>query len=94
MIIGEVIRSMRQSCRIKQYELAERIGVTAPYMSQIEYDKKFPSHELVVRIAQELNTSAGYLYFRALYKEDFPKHKQALFEALYPTLHHMIERLR
>lgn len=93
MDIGNAIRKTRQERKIKQYALAEKAGVSATHLSQIENGSVFPRHDLIGRIAAILQVSTGFLYFRGIDKNDFPKNKRDLFDALYPTIQHIMIQL-
>ena len=45
----------RKVRKIKQYELAERIGISQPYLSALENGRKNPHLDLVERWAAELD---------------------------------------
>jgi transcriptional regulator with XRE-family HTH domain len=63
--IGEFIRDLRQSARISLRELAERAGVSNPYLSQIERGLRKPSAEVLAQIAGALRVSTPLMYLRA-----------------------------
>lgn len=49
---------------IKQYELAEKVGISRYYLSSLERGKsKNPSNMLMLKLAQELDTSVEELFF-------------------------------
>ena len=59
--IGERIRIARSERCISQWELAEAIGCTAPYISTIERGEKVPSLETFVAVATVLKVPADIL---------------------------------
>jgi transcriptional regulator with XRE-family HTH domain len=63
--IGDFIRDLRQSARISLRELAERAGVSNPYLSQIERGLRKPSAEVLAQIAHALRVSTPLMYLRA-----------------------------
>jgi transcriptional regulator with XRE-family HTH domain len=63
--IGEFIRDLRHSARISLRELAERAGVSNPYLSQIERGLRKPSAEVLAQIAGALRVSTPLMYLRA-----------------------------
>ena len=63
--IGEFIRDLRSSARISLRELAERAGVSNPYLSQIERGLRKPSAEVLAQIAGALRVSTPLMYLRA-----------------------------
>jgi len=63
--IGEFIRDLRQNARISLRELADRAGVSNPYLSQIERGLRKPSAEVLAQIASALRVSTPLMYLRA-----------------------------
>ena len=63
--IGSFIRSQRESAQFSLRQLAERAGVSNPYLSQIERGLRKPSAEVLGQIAKGLRVSAEALYVRA-----------------------------
>ncbi|MGB3697926.1 MAG: helix-turn-helix transcriptional regulator [Gordonia sp. (in: high G+C Gram-positive bacteria)] len=63
--IGEFIRSQRLSAKVSLRQLAERAGVSNPYLSQIERGLRKPSADVLSQIAKGLRVSAEVLYVRA-----------------------------
>jgi transcriptional regulator with XRE-family HTH domain len=63
--IGEFIRDLRSTARISLRELAERAGVSNPYLSQIERGLRRPSAEVLAQIAGALRVSTPLMYLRA-----------------------------
>ncbi len=63
--LGEFIRDLRQSARISLRELADRAGVSNPYLSQIERGLRKPSAEVLAQIASALRVSTPLMYLRA-----------------------------
>ena len=63
--IGEFIRDLRHGARISLRELADRAGVSNPYLSQIERGLRKPSAEVLAQIANALRVSTPVMYLRA-----------------------------
>lgn len=63
--IGVFIRDLRHGARISLRELAERAGVSNPYLSQIERGLRKPSAEVLAQIAGALRVSTPLMYLRA-----------------------------
>jgi transcriptional regulator with XRE-family HTH domain len=63
--IGEFIRDLRHNARISLRELADRAGVSNPYLSQIERGLRKPSAEVLAQIANALRVSTPLMYLRA-----------------------------
>lgn len=54
--IGATIRAKRKVLRIKQNDLAERLGIRASHLCEIEKGKKYPSIELLWDIEAEIGS--------------------------------------
>jgi len=56
MDFGRTIRELRRARGWSVYELADRIGKTAGYISKIEARGEIPSPEMIVTLATALHT--------------------------------------
>jgi transcriptional regulator with XRE-family HTH domain len=63
--VGEFIRQQRERADLSLRRLAERAGISNPYLSQIERGIRKPSAEILMRISRALEISAETLYSRA-----------------------------
>lgn len=63
--VGDFIRDQRRSTQLSLRKLADRAGVSNPYLSQIERGLRRPSAEILQQIAHALEISAETLYVRA-----------------------------
>ena len=63
--IGSFIRAQREAAQVSVRQLAEKAGVSNPYLSQIERGLRKPSAEVLSQIAKALRVSAEVLYVRA-----------------------------
>jgi len=63
--IGSFIRAQREAAQVSLRQLAEKAGVSNPYLSQIERGLRKPSAEVLNQIAKALRVSAEVLYVRA-----------------------------
>ena len=63
--IGGFIRELRRDARISLRQLAERTGVSNPYLSQIERGLRKPSAEVLAQLASALRVSTPVMYLRA-----------------------------
>jgi len=63
--IGSFIKDLRQTARISLRQLADRAGVSNPYLSQIERGLRRPSAEVLQQIASALRVSTPAMYLRA-----------------------------
>ena len=59
--LSDKIRLLRKSQRLSQTELAERVGITQEFMSEIERGKKKPSIQVLEKLCDALECSADFL---------------------------------
>lgn len=62
MTQGERIRELREKKGLTITELAEKSGVSQPFMTGIENDYKSPSGETAVRMAKALDCTTDYIF--------------------------------
>jgi transcriptional regulator with XRE-family HTH domain len=58
--LGDRIRARRKELRLSQGELAERAGMTASFISQVERDVTSPSIDSLYKISQALDVPVFY----------------------------------
>ena len=63
--LGDYLREQRTASRLTLRQLAEQVGVSNPYLSQIERGLRRPSAEVLQQLAKALRISAEQLYIRA-----------------------------
>ena len=63
--LGDYLREQRTQSRLSLRQLAEQVGVSNPYLSQIERGLRRPSAEVLQQLAKALRVSAEQLYIRA-----------------------------
>lgn len=59
--LGERIRELREEKDISLREFAKKLGVSPAFLSDIELGRRFPSDEVLTRIAKELGESVERL---------------------------------
>jgi transcriptional regulator with XRE-family HTH domain len=63
--LGEFLKEQRRGAQLTLRQLADRTGVSNPYLSQIERGLRKPSAEVLQQLAKGLRISAETLYVRA-----------------------------
>jgi transcriptional regulator with XRE-family HTH domain len=63
--LGEIIRRQRELNALSMRQFAQMVGISNPYLSQIERGLREPSDRVVEAIARSLETSADALYEQA-----------------------------
>lgn len=68
---GKIVSNARKAKEINQKQLAERIKredgepISPQYLNDIEHDRRSPSTEVILQIAELLELDADYLHFLA-----------------------------
>ena len=55
--LGDRIKELRDEQDLSLRELAKRIGLTAPFLSDLELGKRFPKEETMLLLANALGTT-------------------------------------
>lgn len=63
--LGDFIRQQRERANLSLRRLADRAGISNPYLSQIERGIRKPSAEILKQLSRALQISAESLYSRA-----------------------------
>ena len=63
--LGEIIRRQRELTELSMRQFAGMVGISNPYMSQIERGLREPSEKVLEAIARNLDVSADTLYEEA-----------------------------
>ena len=63
--LGKTIRELRESLKLSQKELAERIGVSNVVLSRYELDDRKPDFDTLEKIADFFNVTIDYLLGRS-----------------------------
>jgi len=53
--LGERIRELREQKDISLRELAKKLEISAAFLSDVELNRRFPSEEVLAKIAKQLN---------------------------------------
>ncbi len=70
LVVGTNIRKIRKDFGWTQADLAEKSGISVPFMTQIELGRKSASLEVIQSIANALNVS-----YQQLFMEQLPAHQ-------------------
>ena len=68
-LLGAIIREQRELAALPMRQLAKSVGISNPYLSQIERGLRAPSEAVVEALAASLDLSVEELYRRAGYVE-------------------------
>ena len=61
-LLAQNLKENRQKCGLTQEKLAEKAGISANYLSMVEVSKKFPTPEMLDRLATALNIETFQLF--------------------------------
>jgi transcriptional regulator with XRE-family HTH domain len=61
-MIGECIRSIRESLGLTQTQFAEKLGMTSPAISQIESGKRKPAYDTIKKMIEVFNLNPKVLF--------------------------------
>ena len=56
------LKEYRRKCGFTQEKLAEKAGISANYLSMVEVSRKFPTPEMLDRLAQALDVQTFQLF--------------------------------
>lgn len=86
MSFGEKLKNLRKSENLTQKQLAERIGVAKSIVSYYESGHRYPSYDVLVKIAHVFHVSTDYLLDmekrRVLDVSDLPEESIAVLEVV------------
>jgi transcriptional regulator with XRE-family HTH domain len=77
LTLGEIIRRQRELSELSMRQFADMVGISNPYMSQIERGLRDPSETVLEAIARNLDLSAEALYEQAGMTEAPEEYEQA-----------------
>ena len=55
--LGKRLHELRDRADLSLRELAKRVGISGPFLSDIELGRRFPSEEVLAKLARALNVS-------------------------------------
>lgn len=67
------IKDLREDSDLKQWQVAEAIGITQEKYSYIERGIQEPSKEILIALSELYNTSVDYILGNTYVKEPYPK---------------------
>jgi len=75
-LLSDNIKKRRERLGISQAQLAEKADTSANYIAQIEQQNKFPSVEMLERIAKALEFDSAELFYAGPYSAEAIKRFQ------------------
>ena len=86
MNIGNALKELRKSKGIRQNWLANEVGISQTYLSQLENNERNnPTLETLERIVKKLDTPLPFLFMLALDEDDIRMEKRSEYNTLKPV---------
>lgn len=63
MELGKLLKTIRVYLDLTQHDLSEKLGISSNYLSLLESNKRNPSSEVILKIAQQFKISKDALDF-------------------------------
>jgi transcriptional regulator with XRE-family HTH domain len=93
-LLANNIKKRRKTLGISQANLAEKAGTSQHYIAQIEQSKKFPSSEMLERLAAALNFDSPELFASKTFRDDVISRVQECVNSdLEGITHTIVERI-
>ena len=93
VLLSTNIKKRRQILGISQVNLAEKVGTSTQYIGQIEQNRKFPSPEMLERIAEALEVDSPQLFSMESYSQDaIQKFREFLKDNLEKALNEAVDK--
>ena len=90
MDLGSAIMSVRKARKIKKIELADKAGLSATALYNIEHNLSFPSKETINKICKAMDIPIAYLMVYCVTEDDVPENKREAFRYLFPPLKELL----
>lgn len=86
MKLGYALREARMkrfpNKEMKQYEIADKVGVSGTYLSQVELGHKEPSFELIKKLCELYKIPPAVLLWLAIEPKDVDRKKREAFDLI------------
>ena len=69
-LFAENLKKYRHAIGLSQAKLAEKVNTSTHYIGMLEIKRKFPSPEMMVRLADALGVDTTELFLKEAIKED------------------------
>jgi transcriptional regulator with XRE-family HTH domain len=92
-ILAQNLKENRRKLGITQPMLAERAGLSTHYLAMIEIARKFPSADVLDRLAEALNITPNELFTISISPEKAMKQmQQAILDDLNRAIEHALDK--
>lgn len=93
MNLGETIKLERKRQMLSQGELANMIGITQAYLSQIEKNRKEPNLSTLKALSDKLSIPLPVLFFKSIDDNDIPDGKREMFNNLNSKIDILVDKV-
>ena len=94
MMYGKTIKEIRiEKFKNNQSQFAEKIGITQPYLSLVENEKKRPSLDIITTVCKIAKIPVPIFFWKSVAEKDVAPEKKELFLSLKPTIDSMIDSI-
>lgn len=93
-LLADNVKRFRGQLQLTQADLAQRISSSASYISQIELGNKFPSPNMLEKIASALGVLSTDLFLPTPVEGDYKDLEIALLEHISVAIHEVLYRPR
>lgn len=92
MKVGLVIKNIRKerTPQLNQTDFAKLIGITQPYLSQIESELKTPSMKVLETISNQFEIPIPIIFWLSITDEDISMDKRSYFSFIKPNVDSII----
>ena len=93
MNIAYALKESRKFKGWKQIEMAEKVGISQTYLSQIETGAKKPSTTLIEKFCKVLGVPIQMIFSLGMDESDVPKEKRDLYAQLKPVMNGLVAQI-
>lgn len=79
MDLGNAIKVLRKHRGLSQKELADKCGISANSICNIEKNASFPAKGTFDKICEALDMPSAYIFLFAISPEDIPENKRFIY---------------
>ncbi|MDR1894383.1 MAG: helix-turn-helix transcriptional regulator [Spirochaetales bacterium] len=87
------MKSFRKKAGISQMKLAERCDTSPSYIGEIEIGRKFPSIEMIEKIASALGIEAHQLFMDPGPGEPYPRLPKGMSDEILAQIHQAVSAI-
>ncbi len=86
MHIGRVLKKIRKERKLTLRQVADKMGVTAPWLSMIENDLRDPTQKTIRTLTKVYKVSAAEIMWLSIEEKDIAESKMEIYKQLKPLV--------